>query len=450
MLLLTHALSAREALQEITVRDGDTLWGIANTYLKDPKKWPEILKYNQMSLSDPAASLPGMKLKVPVLLIKEELRKAYLIYLLNDVRFRKKNDSVWSKGLKNSELYNDYALRTLEDSQAHVRFYSGEILKLDQNSLVVLRPEQKVEEVNLLAGTLQSGRVKLITPTAQVTPLSKDTLYKARLRIDKGLIVQVERGSTEVMGNLTGGKVIVNADEATIALPNEDPIPPVNVGNMKGMEIVDFDKANRVIVPAGHANLTLPNQAPGVPMKVPSLPDFQVIDFDESGKAVIPSLYAKGERRGEPYKEIAPLKDYKPGRHPADARPGMPGQNGSSQEAKSQQDEDGDSFAAKTDEEIDNSPPKMVILKPREKFFTRKRFAQVEGKTSPRCFVRVNDYQVPVKADAKFSWSVLLKEGENKIHIVVTNKSGMRTEVIRTVVKLKPIAGELNPTEEEN
>jgi hypothetical protein len=74
-----------EDLQEITVHEGDTVWSIAKEYLKAPDRWPEILKYNNLPVSDPSATLPGMKLKVPVLLIKEHLRKATLVHLLNDV-----------------------------------------------------------------------------------------------------------------------------------------------------------------------------------------------------------------------------------------------------------------------------------------------------------------------------------------------------------------------------
>src|SRR5437868_4721891 len=126
--LLLWAAPARTAdpsLQEVTVKEGDTLWGIANIYLKDPKRWPDILTYNKMPLTDPSAALPGMTLKIPVTLIKEELRKAVLFFLKNDVRYRKPRESAWQKADKNTELYNDYGLRTFGESEAHVRFFSG-------------------------------------------------------------------------------------------------------------------------------------------------------------------------------------------------------------------------------------------------------------------------------------------------------------------------------------
>ena len=495
-LVPTGKIVAAERLQEVTVREGDTLWGIANYYLKDPKRWPEILKYNPLSLSDPAAALPGMKLKIPVLLIKEELRKASLVYLLNDVRYRKRNESEWYKATPNAELFNDYGLRTLEESRAHVRFFSGDILKMDQNSLVVLRPELKAEEVNLLAGTLQAGRVKLVTATAQVTPLSRDTLYKARLRIDKGLIIQVERGSTEVLGTHTGRRVIVQAEHATIAFPERGPSDPVKVANMPGLQTVDFDESDRVIVPAGHANITLPDRSPSIPVEIPSLPDFQMVDFNESGKPVIPSLYAKKERSktGGSFEGVAPIQGYKPRK--GESPKLVPDGSGKSPEIKSGG-KRGKTYRVQfsldsrfskialnkigrvdevdpTDDksdfgvpdgiyyrriyylngegqegeavdlpvlEVDKLPPVIRLLKPPEKFTTRKKFVAIEGQTKQRSFVRINDYQVSIKPDGRFSWSVLLADGSNKLSIVVTDRKGRVTTLERTVTKTSQEVG---------
>ena len=236
-----------EVLQEITVKEGDTVWSIANTYLKDPKKWPEILKHNNLPVTDPTSALPGMKLKIPVLLIKEELRKATLVYLLNEVHARKKNEAGWKRAAKDMDLYNGDGLRTMEHARVHVNFYSGDLLKLDQNTLVILKPELKTEEVNLLAGTVRADRVNLVTPTARVTPKTVDTVYKARLRNDQALIVQVEKGKTEVLELETGKSVIVSE---------------------------------------GYANITIPHRPPSVPVRVPKMPDFQVAEFTAAGELV--------------------------------------------------------------------------------------------------------------------------------------------------------------------
>lgn len=53
----------------VVVKQGDTLWGIAKEYLKDPAKWPEILKYN--NIPDPNFIKPGMVIKIPRALLKK-------------------------------------------------------------------------------------------------------------------------------------------------------------------------------------------------------------------------------------------------------------------------------------------------------------------------------------------------------------------------------------------
>ena len=452
-------LRSAEVLQEVTVKDGDTLWGIANYYLKDPKKWPEILKHNNLPLTDPAAALPGMKLKIPVLLIKEELRKAILVYLLNDVRFRKKDKAEWNQAAKDVELYNEDSLRTMEKSRAHVNFYSGELLKLDENSLAVLRPELKVEEVNLLAGAVRAGSVKLITPTAQVTPKGRGTVYKARIRPDKALIVQVEKGNAEVFRVETG--ITVNG-------------------------------------PAGQANITIPKKAPTRPMKVAPMPDFDVAEFSAAGEILPGKIYMKEPPedrqadlkvepvKGKTAKDAPPEAELKPGKEPKAEEVKSPEKKPKVEikvkkgyrlqlsldpkfstifaEQKGEM-ADGDPLAEDQEYELpdgkyyrrisyfdpagnegdfvdlyplelDNEPPKLVIFAPKEGFKTQKGFVNVEGQTEVGCFVTVNDYQVPIRSDGKFLWSVVLaSEGSFKIRVMTKDKKGNVTRMGRTVHK---------------
>ncbi|PIS46461.1 MAG: hypothetical protein COT17_08505 [Elusimicrobia bacterium CG08_land_8_20_14_0_20_51_18] len=197
-LLLPSFLSAEEKLQSITVKPGDTLWAISQKYLKDANKWDMILKYNNLP-KNPYAALPGMTLKIPVDLLKEEYRAARFTGLVNDVRVRKKNLSEWNKARVRDELYNGDTLRTNVNSKADIKFYTGQVLNLFANSMVVLRPPQKKDsDVQLLTGQIRSVNTRVITASARITPKTRDTEFGARVKEDLTTLVQVYKGAASV------------------------------------------------------------------------------------------------------------------------------------------------------------------------------------------------------------------------------------------------------------
>jgi len=74
--------------QNVKVKVGDTLWSISRKYLKNPKQWPKILKYNKISSSNPSIALPGMVLKVPINFLKEKYRTVKLVSFINNILLR--------------------------------------------------------------------------------------------------------------------------------------------------------------------------------------------------------------------------------------------------------------------------------------------------------------------------------------------------------------------------
>lgn len=226
LLLCLAGSASAEELQTMIVRPGDTLWSISNTYLKDPTRWNEILKYNRLPSSDPTRALPGMELKVPVRLIKEQYRAAKLVYSLNEVLFRRTGVSDWQNVAIKMDLFKNDTLRTRAEARADVRFYTGEILNLYPNSIAVLRPPGKKNiDVELLAGEMRGLRSRVITASARITPKTKDTEFGARLKDDLTTLVQVYKGRADVEAQGKTVEVAAGfAAEVKMDMPPSEPV----------------------------------------------------------------------------------------------------------------------------------------------------------------------------------------------------------------------------------
>ena len=226
------ARAQESQLQEVTVRPGDTLWSLSQRYLKDPKKWNSILRYNHLPTSDPTVALPGMTLKVPISLIKDDLRAATLVLAKSKVLFRKKNNAAWKNAQLKMQLFNGDSLRTQSKSWARVKFFGGSVLSLDPDSMAILkapRPDDRFLE--LKRGAVHATVARVVTPSARVIPKRKDTKYTARVLDDLSTRVQVFNGAADVQDSKGRKTVEVTAGYYTDVKLDSLPVSPVKIPN---------------------------------------------------------------------------------------------------------------------------------------------------------------------------------------------------------------------------
>ncbi|MBI5882797.1 MAG: LysM peptidoglycan-binding domain-containing protein [Elusimicrobia bacterium] len=254
----------RIVFQDIVVRPGDTLATIAQTYLKDPTRWDEILKHNKMPARDPFMALPGMVIKVPVKLIKENLRAGKLVFRLNDVLFRKSETAAWNGAKADMELFRDDWLRTGRESRARVQFLTDDLIVLDANSMVRIKPSNQDFDLELKGGgAFQGGNARIVTPSAKIVPKTKDAKYSVQVNDRMDTRFKVYEGQTTVEAE--GKKVDVSAGQGVEIKLGEAPSAPVPMANLPDFpgRSADFSESLAALMKA-KVKVALP-PAGGVP-----------------------------------------------------------------------------------------------------------------------------------------------------------------------------------------
>ncbi len=261
-----RAAAEDEVFQQVVVKPGDTMWAIANKFLKDPARWDEILKHNRLPTQDPTVALPGMTLRVPVRLIKAQLRAAHLVYVINRVLYRRKETASWKSGALAQELFQGDTVRTLDASKARVKLLDRELLSLEPNSMAVIKPLDRDGDLELKSGSVFAGRARVVTASALVTPRTKDTRYAATVEADLTTRVEVFKGAAGV--DAQGSSVEVPAGMSTRVRPGLAPEVPRVIANLPEIETRAFEYASAVKVgglaapdPKGPAALPPPPEA---------------------------------------------------------------------------------------------------------------------------------------------------------------------------------------------
>ncbi len=223
--------------EKVKVKPGDTLWGIAQTYLKNPEDWNQILKYNHLPSSDPTVALPGMILDVPKKIMKEIFQAGSIVSAINHVLLRRQETAQWKKTRRGEILYSKDTLRTLDESKAKVRFIDSQVLDLEPDSMaVILVPHGRKQEdsVSLKRGSIFIGHAKVMTPTATITPKASHTVYSAKIGEDSSTLVRVYSGIATVSAE--GQNVDVPAGMETTVPPGLSAGVPQKIPHWKDFE----------------------------------------------------------------------------------------------------------------------------------------------------------------------------------------------------------------------
>ncbi len=462
----TFFFYAADEFQEITVKAGDTSWSIAHYYLKDPQRWPEILKSNNLSSQD--VVLPGMKIKVPILLIKEQLRAASLKELKNDVQYRLKETVSWKKAQDKMKLYNEDSVKTNRGSYAEVEFYSGEDLNINENSLVILRPEIKREEIELVLGEIRTGRSKVMTKTTQIVSKSNikgETDIRTKVDKDNTTSVAAIKGEAEVT---SAGKTITVPEGfgtevkylQTPSLPTPlPPLPKPTTGQMNiDVQFPDFTVTPKLsakinITNQGKVELSLPKdtqltyQPPNKLGNIPALPNDMSQQYPARNTEGQKTAVISRDIRYKKYRlQISTDSLFRPaivdevnkiGQNTIDLKRNF--KDGIYYWRVAYIDSVGleSQFSESQMYGIDTMPPTLIIESPKnDNAVVNTDFVYFKGKTEPGVELRFDDKVSFVdSANGYFETALLLPEGRIPVKITARDSYGNETALTRTVIK---------------
>lgn len=239
--VLLIALLAPQCFAEdwlYTVRKGDTIWGLSHKYLKDPLKFQEIQKYNNVKLDRQLP--PGVTLKFPMEYLKFAPAEVSVSAINGEAYFVRRG--VRTALNKEHKLVLGDILVTNKDSSVALLFADGSELLLGESSELIFDVQTKWGEtgmvdsrVRLMQGSAE-GRVEHLrgpganfevqTPSAVATV--RGTEFRVRLdKEDEGIVFnEVNEGTVSVQlhenkESVKEGYGLITSAKLPLAKPKE-------------------------------------------------------------------------------------------------------------------------------------------------------------------------------------------------------------------------------------
>ncbi len=148
------------------------------------------------------------------------------------MELRQRETADWKAAAVSIQLYRGDAVRTMIASRADVGFLDGGVIHIGPQSLAILKPPSQTQDINLDRGSALARRAMIVTPSARITPKTRDTQYLARIRQDLSTDVKVYAGVAAVSSS--GKTVDVKAGMQTTAPLGLAPGPATRIRDMNG------------------------------------------------------------------------------------------------------------------------------------------------------------------------------------------------------------------------
>ncbi|MBU1097005.1 MAG: FecR family protein [Bacteroidetes bacterium] len=355
-------------------------------------------------------------------LLRNQSADATISFRKGDVQNRKPSQQIWSNAPVFTKLYEEDRARTLTESFAEITFIDLSRIRLNENSQALIQRTR----LDLLNNQTETT-VKLIKGDAFAYLLNNP---KKKFDIDipgldskiksKSFWIEKEEASTKI-ANYDGQIELKARDSSVIVKENQGSIIPAGGLPSKPMDLLPSpileSPVNEHKFYAGNFEFIW-RRVDNVKQywfEIAEDQSFKKLIYSNklisnesvSIKSLIPKVY---------YWHVASIDKF-----------GFPGKFGNY-----------NYFIVLNDE----TKPYLNIKSPYNQLITKSDFVIVEGETEPVCMLTINGSAVEIAADGKFSYTLFLKDGYNKISIEVTDEAGNKTVLERSVIcELKPEFG---------
>jgi glucodextranase-like protein len=345
---------------------------------------------------------------------------ATLVNFERVVKAKRAADLTWEEAKPQMPLYEEDAVRTLEQASATLSFGPDDLVDVDQNSLVIIKPRKGQGEGNeislaLLSSDFMKGleakpaeqQKKEIADATRgreltIRPMPSAGKEKTRIALktlpDRSTTVAVLSGSLKVVGP-KGGEVVLKEKMVTkvseaglMATPRVLPASPELVFPKDGQTYPFLRKSPRIEMtwkPVDRARMYR--------LVVSRDPSFRKISVDERLPGT--SFQLQNLEAGTYYWRVR-----------AQDPDGFEGAFSAVRSVKTV---------------FNDAPPQLAITAPPEMFVSPLPKIDLRGRTDAGSRVKVNGQKIEVGPDGTFLFPLILKEGVNLVTIEAVNPAGV-------------------------
>ena len=346
---------------------------------------------------------------------------ARLVNFEHSVKAKKASDLAWEDARAEMPLYENDAVRTFEKASATIAFGPQDLVDVDQNALVIIKPRSPKAEGNEISLALLSAD---LLKDLEAKPPAEQTRAIAAAAAKGGLTIRPVPGPGK-----GGGKTRV----AVRTLPDRSTTVAALSGSLKvvgpkGTEVVLKEKMVTRISEAGL--LAVPRVLPVAP-ELASPRDGETYAFLRKAPKV--EMSWKQVDRARAYRVVM-ANDPSFRKITADERVQgtsftalnlQPGTYYWRVRAQDPEGFEGPYSAVRSVKTVfDDVPPQLAITAPPEMFVSPLPTVEIKGKTERDARVKVNGQKVAVGPDGTFSFPLPLKEGVNLVTIEAVDPAG--------------------------